>query len=80
MKARHLEHHFHDERGNFGITNFVWDHVFGTYYTRPQRPAKSATVFNLGYDDRMAQRYPWVARRSGGVAAGHPRYRTGAND
>lgn len=80
MKARHLEHHFHDETGNFGITNFVWDHVFRTYYTRPQRPAKSATVFNLGYDDAMARRYPWVAGLSGGVAVGHPRQRNNAND
>lgn len=64
MKRRHMEHHFHDERGNFGITNFAWDRLFATYYTRSDRPAKSATVFNLGYDDDAARRYPWVARRS----------------
>jgi sterol desaturase/sphingolipid hydroxylase (fatty acid hydroxylase superfamily) len=69
MKARHMEHHFHDETGNFGITNFVWDRVFGTLYRRVQRPAKSATVFNLGYTDAVAVRYPWVARRSHPTAA-----------
>lgn len=75
MKARHMEHHFHDETGNFGITNFAWDRLFGTYYTRTARPAKSATVFNLGYGEEEARRYPWVARRSGGMTSGHPRRR-----
>jgi sterol desaturase/sphingolipid hydroxylase (fatty acid hydroxylase superfamily) len=64
MKMRHMEHHFHDENGNFGITNFGWDRVFGTYYTRPQRPVKSTKVFNLGYDAATAARYPWVANLS----------------
>jgi sterol desaturase/sphingolipid hydroxylase (fatty acid hydroxylase superfamily) len=75
MKARHMEHHFHDEAGNFGITNFFWDRLFGTLYARRDRPAKSATVFNLGYTPEVAVRYPWVARLSGGIAAGHPRRR-----
>ena len=64
MKRRHLEHHFHDEDGNFGITNFLWDRLFGTLYIRTDRPAKSPTVFNLGYTEEMAARYPWVARLS----------------
>jgi sterol desaturase/sphingolipid hydroxylase (fatty acid hydroxylase superfamily) len=77
MKARHMEHHFHDETGNFGITNFAWDRVFGTLYRRVERPAKSPTVFNLGYTDAVAVRYPWVARRSSSTPA-RPRsaYRT----
>lgn len=75
MKQRHMEHHFHDERGNFGITNFLWDRLFGTLYTRSERPAKSATVFNLGYTNEVAARYPQVARLSGGVEARHPRRR-----
>ena len=49
MKRRHMAHHFHDENGNYGITTFFWDKVFGTYYDRPERPEKSPTVFNLGY-------------------------------
>lgn len=78
MKQRHMEHHFHDEAGNYGITNFAIDKVLGTYYERPDRPHKSPTVFNLGYDAGMADRYPWVARLSGGVATDHPRHRAGS--
>ena len=75
MKKRHMAHHFHDERGNYGITSFFWDKLFGTYYDRPERPEKSETVFNLGYTPEMAKLYPHVARLSGGVATGHPRER-----
>ncbi|PZQ60850.1 MAG: fatty acid hydroxylase [Sphingomonas taxi] len=75
MKVRHMEHHFHDENGNFGITNFAWDRLFGTLYTRADRPAKSPTVFNLGYTEQVAAIYPKVADLSGGVASGHPRRR-----
>jgi sterol desaturase/sphingolipid hydroxylase (fatty acid hydroxylase superfamily) len=75
MKQMHMAHHFHNERGNFGITNFLWDRVFATLYTNERRPPKSVTVFNLGYDDAMAARYPWVAELSGGVAKGTPRDR-----
>ena len=72
LKASHMAHHFHDESGNFGITNFFWDKLFGTYYERPERQEKSETVFNLGYTPEQAKRYPWVAELSGGVATGHP--------
>lgn len=75
MKARHMAHHFHDETGNFGITTFLWDHVFGTFYERGDRAEKSPTVFNLGYTPEIAARYPQVATLSGGVATGHPRQR-----
>lgn len=75
MKARHMAHHFQDEKGNFGITNFFWDRLFGTFYEREERPVKSPTVFNLGYTDAEAARYPWVARLSGGVWLGTPRGR-----
>lgn len=64
MKARHMAHHFHDETGNFGITDFTWDRLFGTFYERKDRPNKSATVFNLGYDETAAQRWPWVASKT----------------
>jgi sterol desaturase/sphingolipid hydroxylase (fatty acid hydroxylase superfamily) len=80
MKKRHMAHHFHDERGNYGITNYFWDRAFGTFYDRRERPEKSATVFNLGYTPEVAQRYPWVARLSGGVAGGHPRRRHAASE
>src|SRR3546814_2237488 len=68
MKKRHMAHHFHDETGNYGITTFFWDKLFGTFYDRSERPAKSPTVFNLGYTPEVAERWPWVARLSGGVA------------
>ncbi len=75
MKKRHMAHHFHDENGNYGITTFFWDKLFGTFYDRAERPEKSATVFNLGYTPEVAERWPHVARLSGGVATGHPRKR-----
>jgi sterol desaturase/sphingolipid hydroxylase (fatty acid hydroxylase superfamily) len=75
MKQRHMAHHFHSERGNFGITNFFWDRVFGTLYSNENRPPKSATVYNLGYDEAMAERYPWVSDLSGGVSNDSPRER-----
>lgn len=76
MKARHMAHHFHDETGNYGITNFFWDRLFGTFYERNERKEKSQTVFNLGYTDEVARQYPRVKELSGGiVATGHPRQR-----
>jgi sterol desaturase/sphingolipid hydroxylase (fatty acid hydroxylase superfamily) len=75
MKKRHMAHHFHDENGNYGITTFFWDKMFGTFYDRSERPEKSPTVFNLGYTPEVAVQYPHVARLSGGVATGHPRQR-----
>ncbi|MEO7826074.1 MAG: sterol desaturase family protein [Allosphingosinicella sp.] len=75
MKKRHMAHHFHDENGNYGITSFFWDRLFGTFYDRPQRPKKSPTVFNLGYTEEVAKLYPHVSELSGGVAKGHPRER-----
>ncbi len=75
MKRKHMAHHFHDETGNFGITTFFWDKLFGTHYDKGERLAKSETVFNLGYTPEVAERYPHVARLSGGVATSHPRQR-----
>jgi len=75
MKKRHMAHHFHDETGNFGITSFWPDKLFGTFYNREERAKKSSTVFNLGYTDEVATVFPWVASMSGGVAKGHPRKR-----
>lgn len=69
MKALHLSHHFHDETGNFGITNFGCDRLLGTLYDRRARPEKSPTVFNLGYDDEAAARHPWVEQLSNAEGA-----------
>ncbi len=60
MKQRHLAHHFHDETGNFGIAEFFWDRLFGTFYKETEERPRSATARNLGYTDEMAVRYPWV--------------------
>ncbi len=62
IKRLHLAHHYHDETSNYGIIDFGWDRVFGTYRNSLRGRPRSATVFNLGYDEAMATRYPWVAR------------------
>lgn len=80
MKLRHNEHHYFDEDGNYGITNYVWDRILGTFYEKKDRPDRSPTVFNLGYTEEVARDYPWVKELSGGIATGHPRRRTMAED
>jgi sterol desaturase/sphingolipid hydroxylase (fatty acid hydroxylase superfamily) len=64
IKRLHLAHHFHNETGNFGITNFGWDRLFGTLYEKAKHVPRSPTVFNLGYTAAEAERYPWVATLS----------------
>lgn len=64
VKKLHLAHHYHNERGNYGITNFFWDQAFGTYYREPVAVPRSDTTFTLGYEGEEARRYPWVARLS----------------
>jgi sterol desaturase/sphingolipid hydroxylase (fatty acid hydroxylase superfamily) len=72
IKRNHLAHHFHSEQGNFGITNFFWDRVFGTFYPHARDMPKSETVFNLGYTGQETVRFPWVAQLSGLKADGGP--------
>lgn len=64
MKRLHLLHHFHNENGNHGITNFTVDRLLGTFYASAKDRPKSATAFNLGYDEDVAGRFPWVAAAS----------------
>lgn len=66
IKRLHLLHHFHNEQGNYGITNYLWDRLTGTYYRHKGQRPYSPTVFNLGYDEHEAARYPWVAQLSQG--------------
>lgn len=80
MKQRHNEHHYFHEAGNFGITNYWWDHILGTYYEKKDIPRRSPTVFNLGYTEDVARDYPWVKELSGGIASGHPRRRAMGKD
>ena len=62
MKKFHMAHHFHNENGNYGITNLWWDKVLGTFYVGAADRPKSSTVFNLGYDEEVAKNFPYVAR------------------
>ena len=62
MKRLHLQHHFHDENTNFGITSFAIDKVLGTYSENALTHPQSETVFNLGYTKDEVKHYPWVAR------------------
>ena len=62
IKRLHLQHHFHDEHSNYGITNFMPDRFFGTLEPSVKGRSKSETVFNLGYTKDEVRRYPWVAR------------------
>lgn len=64
IKRLHLLHHFHNETGNFGITNFFWDRIAGTFYDQTVDTPSSKTVFNLGYCEGECSRYPWVAQLS----------------
>jgi sterol desaturase/sphingolipid hydroxylase (fatty acid hydroxylase superfamily) len=66
MKKFHMAHHFHNENGNYGITNLWWDKVLGTFYVGAADRPKSPTVFNLGYDEDVAKRYPFVAKLTPG--------------
>ncbi len=77
IKKRHLAHHFHYEKANYGITNFRWDALFGTIYDDPREVPRSPTVFNLGYTEEEARRYPWVARLTAAQGSSPPRPRAG---
>ena len=72
MKELHLAHHFHDEHGNYGITSFAVDRLFGTYYAEARERRRSPHVFNLGYDLAEAARFPWVARLTGAPPRDRP--------
>jgi sterol desaturase/sphingolipid hydroxylase (fatty acid hydroxylase superfamily) len=61
IKKLHMAHHFHNENGNFGIISFWPDQLLGTHYEEMADRPRSATVFNLGYDEAEAERYPYVA-------------------
>jgi sterol desaturase/sphingolipid hydroxylase (fatty acid hydroxylase superfamily) len=64
LKKLHLAHHFHNEHGNYGITNAFPDRILGTYYVKSKKIPFSPTVFNLGYTGEEASRFPWVAELS----------------
>ena len=65
IKRLHLAHHYYNEQGNFGITNFICDRVMSTYYAETELVPRSETVRNLGYTGEECDRYPWVAELTG---------------
>lgn len=72
MKTHHLLHHFHHEDGNYGITNFAVDRALGTYYDKAKDRPRSPSVYNLGYDEDKAKKYPWVAEKTGHLPRARP--------
>jgi sterol desaturase/sphingolipid hydroxylase (fatty acid hydroxylase superfamily) len=66
IKRLHLAHHFHNENGNYGITNFLWDRALSTHYQKPGDVPRSTTVRNLGYSGTEVEKYPWVAALTAG--------------
>ena len=79
MKQRHMEHHFLDETGNFGITNYFWDRVLGTYYDRRERPEQEPRRCSTSATrPRSPSAIRGWSELSGGVASGHPRKRATA--
>lgn len=64
IKKHHMAHHFHNETGNFGITLTFVDRLMGTLYEDRETRPRSPHVYNLGYDEAEARRFPWVAERS----------------
>ncbi len=70
IKQRHLSHHFHNEDGNYGITNYFWDRLFGTYYERAAsgrrapRSSISATRRKSRVATRMSRNCPAVSPRA----------------
>jgi len=72
MKQLHVMHHFHDEDGNYGITNYLPDRIFGSFYGETRERRRSPSVFNLGYDLKMAERFPWVMKLTGAPPRDRP--------
>lgn len=72
VKRWHLAHHFHSERGNYGIMSFLPDRLFGTWYDSAKMTPRSPTTFNLGYDRAEALRYPAVAELTGAPPLDRP--------
>src|SRR4029453_7784079 len=61
LRRHHALHHFHAEKGNYGIATAIADRTLGTNYDAVDAMPRSATVNNLGYTEEVAQRYPGVA-------------------
>ncbi|GBR52969.1 fatty acid hydroxylase [Neokomagataea thailandica NBRC 106555] len=72
IKQLHVLHHFHHEDGNYGITNYLPDRIFGSFYRDARERPRSQHVFNLGYTVDEASRYPWVMSLTGSPPKDRP--------
>ena len=61
MRHRHMLHHLHNERVNFGVTTPLVDLLLGSSATDPETLERSPTIRSLGYEDEIVARYPWLA-------------------
>jgi 4-hydroxysphinganine ceramide fatty acyl 2-hydroxylase len=59
-RARHLLHHFRNDRCNFGICSSLFDRVFRTHAVDARAIGRAPTARNLGYDDAVASLKPLV--------------------
>lgn len=57
----HLRHHHVDERRYLGVGTGLVDGLVGIVSRSSGRDRPSPTVYNLGYDEAMTARFPWVA-------------------
>ena len=37
LKHYHMRHHFSDDAGRYGVSSPLWDLIFRTYPTKPER-------------------------------------------
>jgi sterol desaturase/sphingolipid hydroxylase (fatty acid hydroxylase superfamily) len=61
LQMHHRLHHFHSEKGNYGIAFMIVDRVVGTQYRSNLERPRSPTVNNLGYTGPIARDYPKLA-------------------
>jgi sterol desaturase/sphingolipid hydroxylase (fatty acid hydroxylase superfamily) len=61
IRHLHMLHHYHNEKGNFGVTSPIADLIVGTYYSDATKVERCPTVRNLGYTPEEAKRRPWAS-------------------
>ena len=57
----HLRHHHVDEQRYLGVGTGLVDRLVDTVSRSHGKDRPSPTVYNLGYDETMMARFPWVA-------------------
>ncbi len=61
LQIHHRLHHFHNEKGNYGIAFMIVDRMVGTRYLSNLERPRSETVNNLGYTGAMVRDFPQLA-------------------